>query len=201
MITGVIRMRKLILIKIVHTAADMGSMGEELIKEGMAKIGKDKWIENQKKIENFWNELEKEIEALNLDYSMTRIYQDGLPCGGELGSKIVRETAEKGSRNYLIVRKLIEKGATIEATESLELLRKEYEYIKTIVTSTTAREKVEAAEEYEKEKDKLLHERDAFIAKAISTTLKDNETGLLFIGAAHNVTSLLAKDIEIIHLD
>lgn len=194
-------MRKLFLIKIVHTAADMGSMGEGLIKEGMAKMGREKWLENQRRIENFWNEVEKEIDALGLDYSMTRIYQDGLPCGGELGLRIVRETAEKGSMNYRIVRKLVEMGAAIEATESPELLRKEYEHIKAIVTATGEKEKAEAAGKYEQVKDELIRERDAFIAKAIDATLKNNETGLLFIGAAHNVIPLLAKDIEVKSLD
>ncbi len=194
-------MRKLILIRIVHTAADMGSMSEGLIKEGVAKIGKEKWLENQRKIENFWNEVEKEIDALNLDYSRTRIYQDGLPCGGELGLKIVRETADKGSKNYQIVRKLIERGATIEATESPELLRKEYEHIKAFIAAKTSEEKAEAMRRYDNIKEKLMQERDAFIAKAIDATLKNNETGLLFIGAAHNVIPLLAKDIEVKSLD
>ena len=199
--TGAIRMRKLILIKIVHTSADMGSMGEGLIKEGMAKIGKEKWLENQKRIENFWIEVENEIDALGLDYSRTRIYQDGLPCNGELGLRIVMETAEKGSRNYQIVRKLIERGAKIEATESPPLLRKEYEHIKAIISATDLREKAEAMEKYEMLKDKLIQERDAFIAEAIDSTLKNDETGILFIGAAHSVIPLLAKDIEVKSLD
>lgn len=199
--SGAIRMRKLILIKIVHTSADMGSMGEGLIKEGIAKIGEEKWFENQRRIENFWNELEKEIDALDLDYGKTRIYQDGLPCGGELGLRIVRETAKKGSRNYQIVRKLIERGAKIEATESPGLLRKEYEHIKAIVTLTNEGEKAEAIEKYDKLKDMLLKERDTFIAEAIDTTLLNNETGLLFIGAAHNVKAFLAKDMEVKSLD
>ncbi len=194
-------MRKLILIKIVHTSTDMGSMGEGLVKEGMAKIGREKWLENQRKIEKFWDDLEKEIDALNLDYSRTRIYQDGLPCGGEIGLKIVRETADKGSRNYLIVRNLIEKGATIEATESPELLRKEYEHIKAIVTATSEKEKAEAIQKYEQIKDELMRERDDYIANAIDITLKDGETGVLFIGAAHNVVSKLPEDIEVISLD
>jgi hypothetical protein len=194
-------MRKLILIKIVHTAAEMGSMREELIKESIAKIGKEKWLENQKKIENFWNEVEKEIDNLNLDYCKIRIYQDGLPYGGELGVRIVSETAEKGSKNYQIIRKLIQRGATIEATESPELLRKEYEHIKAIVTASTAEEKADAIRRYEEIKDELIQERDTFIAKRIDATLKNNETGILFIGAAHNVIPKLAKDIEVISLD
>jgi hypothetical protein len=194
-------MRKLFLIRIVHTASDMGTMSDGLMKEGMAKMGKEKWLLNQKKIEQFWDDLEKEIDGLDLDYIRTRIYQDGLPCSGDLGLRIVRETADKGSRNYQIVRKLIERGAKIEATESPQLLRKEYEHIKAILTEQTKEEKVAAANSYDMIKDDLIHERDAYIAKAIDITLKDDETGLLFIGAFHNVLPMLAKDIEVKSLD
>ncbi len=194
-------MRKLILIRIVHTSSDMGSMGDGLVKEGMAKMGREKWLENQRKIEKFWDELEKEIDALNLDYSKTRIYQDGLPCGGELGLRIVRETADKGSKNYQIVRKLIERGAAIEATESPELLRKEYEHIKALITAKTPEEKADATRRYDQIKDELMQERDAYIAKAIDISLKGDETGVLFIGAVHNVIPELAKDIEVKSLD
>ncbi len=194
-------MRRLILIKIIHTSADMGSMNEGLVKEGIAKIGREKWLENQRKIEKFWDDLEKEIDDLNLDYSKTRIYQDGLPCGGELGLRIVRETADKGSKNYQIVRKLIERRAAIEATESPELLRKEYEHIKALITAKTPEEKTNAAHRYDQVKDELMQERDAYIAKAIDATLKDNETGLLFIGAAHKVVPRLPEDIEVKSLD
>lgn len=194
-------MRKLILIRIVHTSSDMGSMGEGLVKEGMAKMGREKWLENQRKIEKFWDELEKEIDGLGLDYSKTRIYQDGLPCGGELGLRIVRETADKGSKNYQIVRKLIERGAAIEATESPELLRKEYEHIKALITAKTPEEKADATRRYDQIKDELMQERDAYIAKAIDISLKGDETGVLFIGATHNVIPELAKDIEVKSLD
>jgi len=194
-------MRKLIVIKIVHTAADMGSMGNGLIREGMAKIGKEKWLENQKKIEKFWDEAESEIFTLYMDYGKTRIYQDGLPCSGEIGFKIVKETAEKGSKNYQIVRKLIEKGAVIEAAESIQLLKTEYEYIKAIISASTDQEKADAVRRYETVKDELIQQRDSFIARSIDVTLKENETGLLFIGASHNVLPLLPKDIEVKSLD
>ncbi len=194
-------MRKFIQIRIVHSLADMGSMKEGLEKESIAVIGKERWVENQRKIEKFWNDVENEIDSLDLEYSKVRIYQDGLPAGGKLGLKIVNETADRGSRNYQIVRKLIEKGAAIEATESPELLRKEYEYIKSFVTAQTEKEKLEAKLQYDRIKDELLDERDTFIAQTVDATLKDNETGILFIGAAHNVVSKLPKDIEIKSLD
>jgi hypothetical protein len=194
-------MRKLILIRIVHTSSDMGSMSEGLVKEGMAKIGREKWLDNQRKIEKFWDDLEKEIDRLDLDYSRTRIYQDGLPCGGGSGLRIVRETADKGSKNYQIVRTLIERGAAIEATESPELLRKEYEHIKALITAKTQEDKADAARRYDEIKDELMQERDSYIAKAIDVSLKDDETGMLFIGAFHNIIPKLAKDMEVKSLD
>jgi hypothetical protein len=194
-------MRKLILIRIVHTPADMGSVKDSLERESIAKVGKRRWEENQRKIEKFWDDVEKEIDALPLNYSKVRIYQDGLPCSGELGLKIVNETADKGSRNYQIVKKLIDKGATIEATESPELLRKEYEHIKAFTDALTEEEKADARRRYNQVKGELMEERDAFIAKAIDATLKDGETGLLFIGAAHNVAHNLPEDIEVKSLD
>lgn len=194
-------MRRLIFIPIVHTSADMGSMSEGLKKVGMSKIGRRKWLENQEKIKKFWDEVEHEIDALNLDCKHVRVYQDGLPVAGKTGAKIVNSAADKGSRNFQIIRKLIEKGATIEATESPELLKKEYEYIKAFVTAKFRREKKEAERKYDEVKEKLIEERDNFIAKIIDTTLKDNETGILFLGAHHNIKSKLPSDTKIISLN
>ncbi len=194
-------MRNLIIVPIVHSSPDMGSMKEELERESIAKIGKERWEENQRKIENFWNEVEAAIDALDLSYGKVRVYQDGMPCGGELGERIVREVADKGSRNYQIVRKMIERGATLEATEDPKMLLKEYEQIKRFADATTEREKMEAKQQYEQIKEKLLQGRDEFIAKAIGSTLKDGETGILFIGAAHDVASKLPQDVEVRGLD
>lgn len=190
-------MRDLIIIPIVHSSVDMGSVKEGLEIDSMAKIGKDRWEENQRRIDNFWNEVEEAIDALDLNYSKVRVYQDGMPCGGELGGRIVREVADKGSRNYQIVRMLIDGGASLEATEDPKMLLKEYEHIKRFADATTEQEKMEAELQYEQIKEKLLHDRDEFIARAVDSTLKDGETGVLFIGAAHDVASRLPQDIEV----
>ena len=194
-------MRRLIVIRIVHSPSDMGSVGSGLEKSGISALGKQAWEENQKKIERFWQELETEVDGLDLDMSRLHIYQDGLPCAGELGERIVRETAAKGSRNYQIVQKLMDRGARIEATESVPLLRQEYGYIKAFLDVATPQARTAAEAEYSRVKDRLLEERDAFIAASIDSTLKDGETGLLFIGASHHVQQRLAKDIEVKCLD
>jgi hypothetical protein len=193
-------MRKLILVRIVHTPADMGTMKDGLMKEGMAKLGAERWQENQRRIEKFWAEAGQEIDELGLDYRTVRVYQDGLPVGGDLARKIVDETAEKGSMNYRIIRKMMAGGATLEATESPELLIREYNHIKAILAAGTPEEKKEAARSYDRSKDELMLKRDKYIADRINSTLKDGETGVLFIGASHNVRPWLAPDIEITDL-
>jgi hypothetical protein len=194
-------MRKLVLARIVHTGADMGSMKEGLAKEGMEKIGKERWLENERKIEKFWEDTEKEIDGLGLDYSKLRVYQDGLPAGGQMGAHIVSETAKKGSKNYLIIKNLMERGATIEATESPQLLMKEYDHIKAIISAKTPAEKADAILRYDAVKDELMRDRDTYIAGRIDDTLKDGETGLLFIGASHDIRSKLPPDIEVKSMD
>ncbi len=42
-----------------------------------------------------------------------------------------------------------------------------------------------------------MEKRDRFIAKTIGETLRNGETGVLFIGAFHDVTPYLAEDIHV----
>ncbi len=194
-------MRKLVVIRIVHSPSDMGSASVGLERSGISALGKKRWEENQKRIERFWQDVENEVDGLALDPARLRIYQDGLPCAGPLGERIVRETATRGSKNYQIVQKLMDKGARIEATESADLLRLEYGYIKSILEAKTDLERKEAEARYNLVKDHLLEERDLFIARSIDATLKEGETGLLFIGASHNVLPKIPQDIEVKCLD
>ena len=99
------------------------------------------------------------------------------------------------------MQKLMDRGAKIEATESADLLRLEYGYIKALLEAKTDEERRTAEERYNQVKDKLLEERDLFIARAIDATLEEGETGLLFIGASHNVLPKIAGDIEVKCLD
>lgn len=111
-------MRKLVYIRIVHTSAYMGSLSKKLQEETIFRIVRDKWEENQKRILKFWDELEKDLLGLKLDLEHTKIYQDGLPSGGEMGMKIVHAASKLGSQNYRLIEKLVENKAQIVDTES-----------------------------------------------------------------------------------
>lgn len=189
-------MRKLILVHIVHSPADLGSSAEIAREIGEKELGKERWKENQEKIEKFWEKLEEELLEKNLNWSQVKIYQDGFPAAGEVGEKVVEESAQKGSQNYQLVKKLLGKGAAIRKTESPDLLLKERKIIQEIATSE-GEERKKALNRYKDKKDKLREKREKFIVQQIDQTLEEEETGLLFIGARHQIEEKLPEDIEV----
>ena len=72
---------------------------------------------------------------------------------------------------------------------------------KALLEAKSDEERKAAEARYNLVKDRLLEERDLFIARSIDSSLKEGETGLLFIGASHDVVSRIAKDIELKCLD
>ena len=190
-------MRRLIYVPIVHTTADMGSQAEALERAHVQRHGRGEWARSRRLIDEGWEGLRKRLLALDLDYRTMRIYQDGLPvCGRELD--IVREVAQGGSRNYALILELLERGAMLEGTESPDLLRQEYERIRSALTKESA--PTRTGELRARESERLLRERDEFIGRRIGESLKAEETGILFIGLMHRVDRFLPADIEVQYL-
>jgi hypothetical protein len=186
-------MRRLKYIPIIHTGVEMGSMYGTLKTEYIRRFGIQKWEEHNRIIEDFWEGIRRKIFDLDLVYSDTRLYQDGLPvCGKEL--HIVQELVKMGSRNHQILMELIQLGTKLEGTEDPKLLLEEYAYLK---NASTDLDKPEVKRRYQRLAKSILDKRDSFIAKRIHETLREGETGLLFIGITHRVDEKLPKDIGI----
>ncbi len=177
----------------------MGSLAGSLKEEYLERFGKERWQEQKRAVKDMWQGIRERLAGLRLDHKKVRIYQDGLPvCGKEM--EIVRRVARAGSINHGIILDLIKKGAKIEGTESAELLLKEYGCLRDIAQARELGEKERAIKEYEEIGKELLSKRDAYIAKRIGETLKEGETGILFMGIKHEVDKYLPKDIEISYL-
>lgn len=192
-------MRRLIYVPIVHTMADMGSEAEALKEEYIKRYGTEGWARSRQAIDAIWKGIKERLLSLNLDYHRVRIYQDGLPVSGK-ELEIAKEVAAKGSKNYALVVELVDRGATLEGTESPNLLIEEYHAIKRITQAKDEAGRKAAEEQYAQESARILRERDVFIARRIDETLKEGEVGLLFIGILHLVDQLLPKDIEVNYL-
>ena len=189
-------MRKLYYISIVHNQADLGSMGSELSLEGEKKYGSELWKKHLIEVDKSWNKIETKLLKIK---KIDQIYQDGLPIVGEIGLKIIKDVAEKGSKNYQIIEKLIDKGAMLEQAESKELLLKEYNLILDITKAESKEEKLKTSILYQNESLKLLNDRDEFIANQINTTL--DGIGVAFFGAVHSIIDKLDKNIKIIEIN
>jgi hypothetical protein len=186
-------MRNLKYIPIIHAGIEMGSMYGTLKAEYIKRYGEKKWKEHNRVIDDFWRGIRKKVFELNLDYSKTRLYQDGLPvCGKEMD--IVQELVRMGSPNHQILMELIQLGAKLEGTEDSELLLKEYAYLK---EASADLDNPKSKKKYQRMAQSLLEKRDSYIAERIDRTLAEGETGLLFIGITHRVNEKLSKDIGV----
>jgi hypothetical protein len=188
-------MRMLIYVPIIHTSADLGSIAEDVTKRGIKSLGEEIWTKHRKTVEGFWNAISDYFDSL--DVKGMRIYQDGMVGEGEVGKKIVEDTAKAGSKNYQLVAKLLERGAVLVKTEDFKLVKQEYDRLLAIVRAKSTIRKVMAFLKYKLIKTMLLNKRDVFIAKRIDETLRLGEKGILFIGAFHKIKNRLPENIQV----
>ena len=187
--------RTLLYVPIIHGDKDLGSV-ETVVEKRSAEIcGKKNWERHKKVVTRFWEAIEDYFK--NLDVVGLKIYQDGLIVEGELGINIIEQGAAAGSCNYQIVLDLIKKGGKIQKTEDVALLKMEYERILRLAQMKSPWERATAQIVNEFGEDLLLEKRDRFIASTINETLMTGETGVLFIGAFHDVRSHLPDDIAV----
>lgn len=189
-------MRRLLYIPVIHSEEDLGSMAEPLKQEFIQQFGLSRWQEHVRSVENMWYGIKARLAGLNLDYKKVKIYQDGLPvCGKE--REIVQDVARLGSHNYRIVLDMVTKGAELTGTEDAKLLVEEYNFIKKLTAINDASERKSAIKKAKKRRDRLLIERDRFVAKRIDDTLREGETGIIFSGIEHEIDKYLPQDIKI----
>jgi hypothetical protein len=191
--------RKLMLIPIVHSEKEMGSLKSDISEMIDRKFGKEKRDQHRKDVALFWEHLRTIIDAVlaSLDGTAIRVYQDGIPIGGEIGTKLVAMGAKDGVPNHQIVLSIIEHGGVLEKTESPALLKEEYEIIKAIVNAKTDPEREALSEKHKHRLYGLTIKRDTFIAQQIQDTLQEGQYGLLFLGATHDVAPYIPPDIDL----
>jgi hypothetical protein len=188
-------MRVLLYVPIIHTSADLGSLAKDVTKRSIADLGEDVWKEHIKTVEGFWEAISRYFDTMGV--SGMKIYQDGMVAEGEVGQKIVEEGLKSGSKNYEVISRLLQKGAILVKTEDFKLVKEERDRLLAITQAKTITQKLIAFIKYKLVKNRLLNKRDEFIAKRIDETLNRGETGIIFIGAYHNIRKRLPEDIQI----
>lgn len=191
-------MRTLIYVPIIHSSPDLGSLAKEVTKRGVAGFGPEFWAEHENTILAFWDAI---IEYFNsVEVSGFKLYQDGMVADGEIARKIVEEGVRSRSKNYELVLGLLKRGAVLIKTEDFRLVKEERDQLLRITQARSIFAKLLGFVLYKFSKNKLLNRRDEFIARRIWETLSDGQTGIAFIGAAHNIKKRLPGDIRIIEI-
>lgn len=188
-------MKRLIYVPIIHMSADLGSIAKEVDKRGIAGFGEEFWKKHRETISGFWDSIVKYFA--NLEVKDFKIYQDGMVTDGEVGQKIVEEGIKAGSKNYEIVADLLERGAILVQTEDFKLVKEERDRLVAITQAKSTAQKIIAFIRYKLLKNRLLNKRDKYIAKRIDETLHEDQTGIIFIGAYHNIIPELPEDIQV----
>jgi hypothetical protein len=174
--------RSLVYVPVLHSPADMGSLGKSLRPSGDYVV----------QVAQYWERVEAEFRAMRRVWQRVRVYQDGLPDARE--DIVARVVADVDSPNYRLVRWLASRGAVVVGTEDPVLLQEEYELLKASLADASARHA------YAVRAASLLRERDRYIAARIGATLPSGGTGVLFIGLQHDVAPALPPDVAVTSL-
>ena len=188
-------MRTLIYVPVIHTSADLGSLAKQVTERGAADLGEDAWGKHTEAVEKFWDKISAYFDSL--DVAGMKLYQDGMVAEGEVGQRIVEESAKAGSRNYELVARLLKRGAFLVKTENFTLVREERDLLVSLTQSRSVPRKLIAFIKYKLVQEALLKKRDEFIAERVEESLDRDETGILFIGAYHDVKKWLPESIRV----
>jgi hypothetical protein len=189
--------RSLTWIPIIHAGPDLGSVGDALRRAYVERTSPEDWDQHIRTVNDAWVRIRHVIDRMQLDYAVVRIYQDGLPqCDHEL--EIVQDLAALGSQNHQIVLDLVARGAALVGTESPALLLEEYELVRQSLLRLSKDESNHLAAEHRARSDRILEQRDRFIAGRINDTLRAGEQGLIFLGLLHALERFLPRDIRLV---
>jgi hypothetical protein len=188
-------MRRLLYVPLMHEEADLGSVGKLLAQETASFLPEERRAFHRRVLHDFWQTAAASLRSLGPQ--RLRLYQDGLPADGPVGRRIVEEAARQGSQNYQLILELLDQGAELRKTEDPALLLGERQNILRFAQQVGVEPVPRDVQEYRRQRDRLLAERDAFIGGTINATLREGELGVLFLGAQHDVASHLARDVVV----
>jgi len=146
--------------------------------------------EYRERCSRYWQQVAEQLTNLASRIGrVNRVYHESVFQSGEDGMKAVERL---NPSSYLIAKAECDNGAILEAIEEKELLEEVLDWQRCLTLGFMSDKVASRVSEFYVE---AARERNEFMAKKISETLKDNEAGLLFIGEGHSVQ--FPSDIEV----
>ncbi len=190
-------MKTLYYVPMIHSPEELGSLGKSVMQIHVKVCGKIELEKILEKIEEYWGNVRERLLAAGFygsKSSALHIFMDGLPnANEEIVHKVVEDLiASRTIPAYQIIARLQKYGAKVHGTENTNLLLEEYKYYKDISEGKGGNAEASQAR---------LIARDVAIASRIQEIMiNDGDTGILFIGRAHDVIGKLPDDFTVICL-
>ncbi len=144
-------------------------------------------------IARYWEQVDVQVRAVqNALGSITRIYHENLPQGGADGLGYLDAS---GQGSLALVKTLADAGATLETTESMDILAETLDLQRCLMQPLMSPTVAGRLQEWHAEANRRRYD---YIADAIDSTLPEDETGLLLIGERHQVQ--FPTDLEVIYI-
>ncbi len=169
--------RKLLLVPLIHVPVPPDAIPPE----GAQIMGR------------YWEQVDVQVRAVqNALGSITRVYHENTPEGG---SDALGYLEASGQGSHTLVKALTDADATLEATESMEIMAESLDLQRCLMQPLMSPAVVNRLQEWFAEASRRRYE---FIAETINSTLPEDETGLLLINERHQVQ--FPTDLEIIYV-
>ena len=141
----------------------------------------------------YWEQVDVQVRAVqNALGSVSHVYHENTPEGGADG---LRYLEVSGQSSYSLVKSLTESGATLESTESMDIMAEALDLQRCLMQPLMSAAVANRLQEWFTEAARRRYE---FIAEAIDSTLPEDETGLLLINERHQVQ--FPSDLEVIYV-
>jgi len=179
--------------KIEKPPVEKYKAGRKLYFVPLILSGKDLPGEFMEKVERYWKQVGEQLDNLELKLGkVNRIFHELVPESGEDGKKTIEQL---NSDSLKIVQNQAEKGAVLESTEDRDIILELMDWSRCLSIGLQSQKVVSKIYESYIEADK---KRNEYISKKLDESLKENESGILFMAEGHHIQ--FPSDIQIIYV-
>ena len=144
-------------------------------------------------IARYWEQVDTQVRAVqNALGSITHVYHENLPEGAEDGLAYLAATKQE---THQLVSRLVEAGATLETTESMEIMAEALDLQRCLMQPLISMGVATRLQEWFTDATRRRYD---FIAESIDSTLGEDESGLLLINERHQAQ--FPSGIEVIYV-
>ncbi|MSQ05842.1 MAG: hypothetical protein EXR46_01360 [Dehalococcoidia bacterium] len=144
-------------------------------------------------MDRYWTQAASQVFALELKLGLVKhVYHEALTEGG---LPALAQLEEMGYPSVVLVRRKVEAGAVLEATEDGELLVETLDLQRCLMLPLASQQVGQRLVDWF---TKSIQQRYQHVARAIDATLRPGEMGLMLIGERHQVQ--FPPDVEVMYV-